>query len=303
MLAEHEASADAAESKLKAAAAERRAAEARAEGLERELAACESRLEESARLLTSNQQVIKWLNKELNDAHLVPGATGSTINMGTGMGMGMSMGGKTMAATGIATGGANPATAGTGAAAGTGTATVLFGGISSIPAEGYGTLNDEGFEGVEGVEGVGDRSETPARGTVTPSARDPMFTAGIRETLQAESLLGSRFATTLGHEDVPNGLESHGAHLGYHEKALGGMAASGVAEGGTPDHARHNTIGRSGRGPHIRVVTPESGAIADPPQAPPRRFVSEEKRVNYKEDEDALRERIGGDHVRRIAAF
>lgn len=73
MLAEHEASASAGDSKLNAAAAERRAAEARAEGLQRELAAAEGRLEESARLLASNQQVIKWLNKELNDVQMVPG--------------------------------------------------------------------------------------------------------------------------------------------------------------------------------------------------------------------------------------
>lgn len=82
LLAEHEASSSAAESKLKAAAAEQRAADARAAGLERELKACEGRLEESARLLASNQQVIKWLNKELNDAQLIPGAP----NMGTGLG-------------------------------------------------------------------------------------------------------------------------------------------------------------------------------------------------------------------------
>ena len=75
LLAEHEASASAGESKLNAAAAERRAAEARAEGLQRELAAAEGRLEESARLLASNQQVIKWLNKELNDVQMVPGGT------------------------------------------------------------------------------------------------------------------------------------------------------------------------------------------------------------------------------------
>lgn len=60
-----------------AAAAERRAAEARAEGLQRELSASEGRLEESARLLASNQQVIKWLNKELNDAQMLPGGTTS----------------------------------------------------------------------------------------------------------------------------------------------------------------------------------------------------------------------------------
>ena len=73
MLAEHEAAARAGDSKLNAVAAERRAAEARAEGLQRELAAAQGRLEESARLLASNQQVIKWLNKELNDVQMVPG--------------------------------------------------------------------------------------------------------------------------------------------------------------------------------------------------------------------------------------
>lgn len=73
LLSEHEASISAGESKLKAAAAELRAAEASRESLQRELAASEGRLEESARLLASNQQVIKWLNKELNDAQMVPG--------------------------------------------------------------------------------------------------------------------------------------------------------------------------------------------------------------------------------------
>ncbi|CAM9571687.1 unnamed protein product, partial [Hapterophycus canaliculatus] len=73
LLSEHEVSLSAGESKLKAAAAELRAAEASREGLQRQLAASEARLEESARLLASNQQVIKWLNKELNDAQMVPG--------------------------------------------------------------------------------------------------------------------------------------------------------------------------------------------------------------------------------------
>lgn len=78
LLAEQEASAGATESKLKAAAAELRAAEARAEGLQRELSAAEDRLEKSAQKLASNHQVIKWLNKELNDAQMVPGGTTST---------------------------------------------------------------------------------------------------------------------------------------------------------------------------------------------------------------------------------
>lgn len=60
---------------MKAAAAERRAADARANGLQRELAASEGRVEESARLLASNEKVIKWLNKELNDAQMLPGGT------------------------------------------------------------------------------------------------------------------------------------------------------------------------------------------------------------------------------------
>lgn len=92
LLAEHEASGSASDSKLAAAAAERRAAEARAEGLQRELASCEGRLEESARLLASNQQVIKWLNKELNDAQMLPGTVGTAAGIATGFASGPASG-------------------------------------------------------------------------------------------------------------------------------------------------------------------------------------------------------------------
>lgn len=149
LLAEHEASVSASESKLAAAAAERRAAEARAEGLKRELASCEGRLEESARLLASNQQVIKWLNKELNDAQMLPGTTGAAAGV-AGAGIGAGFGG----------------------------------GLSSGLGEGFGTYNFESF-GVDEEVGVNDAelaSKSPA-GDLGGGGRKAMFTAGLRESL------------------------------------------------------------------------------------------------------------------------
>ncbi|KAG5180833.1 hypothetical protein JKP88DRAFT_349405 [Tribonema minus] len=58
-----------------AAQADAREEAARSQQLKRELEAVEARVAEGARLLESNQQVITWLNKELNDAHLGMGGS------------------------------------------------------------------------------------------------------------------------------------------------------------------------------------------------------------------------------------
>lgn len=63
----------AARGEVATAAAEVKAAQGRAVQAERELAASEGRMEEAGRLIESNQQVITWLNKELNAAHTMGG--------------------------------------------------------------------------------------------------------------------------------------------------------------------------------------------------------------------------------------
>lgn len=244
MLAEQEASAGAAESKLKAAAAEKRAAEARTEGLQRELVACEGRLEEGARLLKSNEQVIKWLNKELNDAQMLPGATPSTTT-GTMLG-----------------------NAGTG---------VVFGGVSTI-AEALGDSN---------VESDAERVCAPARVPATPgTGRKTMFTAGIRESLNAEGVQGLR-STLLDHHDDRDGRLFPG------DQTPG--AAVGKPAEATPDHVGRGNDYRSSRGAFSRIVTPESAGIPESAQAS-RRFAAGD-------DEDVFVGRMGTDSVRGIPAF
>lgn len=160
LLAEHEASASAGDSKLSAAAAERRAAEARAEGLQRELTASDGRLEESARLLASNQQVIKWLNKELNDAQMVPGGT-------------------TTAAAAAVVGG--------------------YGGASSPLEEKMGSYNFGGVGESSGVRGDNTGGGVGGGGGgVGDDGRDAMFTAGIRESLTGGGVSWDLRGTTLG---------------------------------------------------------------------------------------------------------
>ncbi|CAM9583549.1 unnamed protein product [Chrysoparadoxa australica] len=61
------------EAKVLTAHGDAKAAKAKAEALSRELAVAEAKLAESAKLLASNQQVISWLNKELNEAHSLAG--------------------------------------------------------------------------------------------------------------------------------------------------------------------------------------------------------------------------------------
>jgi spindle assembly abnormal protein 6 len=65
-----------------AAAMEQRAAEGHAENLAHELQAAKDKLTESARLMESNQQVITWLNRELNEAQLAPSSRGTKMNFG-----------------------------------------------------------------------------------------------------------------------------------------------------------------------------------------------------------------------------
>lgn len=173
MLAEHEASASARESKLHAAAAERRAAEARAEGLQRELTASDGRLEESARLLASNQQVIKWLNKELNDAQMVPGGT-------------------TAAAAAAVAGGYGGA------------------GASSPLGRNMESYNFDGVEESAGVRGdnTGGGGGGGGVGRGDDNGRGAMFTAGIRESLTGGVSWDLR-GTTLGGGEQSDGYFSY----------------------------------------------------------------------------------------------
>ncbi|CAM9923147.1 unnamed protein product, partial [Discosporangium mesarthrocarpum] len=128
LVAEHASSATASESKRSAAVAERRAAEERAEGLKRELDAAEVKLEESARLLESNQQVITWLNRELNDAHLIPGAgagAGTGVGLAGGQGAAAHLGGSGVG--GFESRGPGAATEGAGVGVGVGSVMLTAG--------------------------------------------------------------------------------------------------------------------------------------------------------------------------------
>lgn len=231
LLSEHEASVSATESKLKAAAAELRAAEASKDGLQRELAACEGRLEESARLLDSNQQVIKWLNKELNDAQMVPGGVTAAAAAA-------------VSEAGLAYGGRAP---------------------SSSPLGG-----DYGFERAGGRDGGGGGGGGDGGGGGGGgSGTDVMFTTGIRESL-AGGVRWNLRGTTLDRgggdrngEYVPRRDDAAAAVGG--EGPLVGVVES------TPDHAgRGGHAGGVGRGGYSRVVTPESGGVSDPAQASSR---------------------------------
>ncbi|CAN0421120.1 unnamed protein product [Ectocarpus sp. 12 AP-2014] len=278
LLSEHEASISAGESKLKAAAAELRAAEASRESLQRELAASEGRLEESARLLASNQQVIKWLNKELNDVQMVPGGI------------------STAAAAAVAEAGA--AYSGRAAAA-------------SSPLPPLGEYNFGGVDASPRVGGVGGNG----RGG---GVKDMMFTTGIRESLTGGGgVTWNLRGTTLddggggGGGGVGDGNQT-GHYSSYGgEEAGRGTATPNRGVESTPDHSGRGV----GRGGNTRIVTPESGGVSDPMQASSRFFVGAEaatpgnmiKEGLYEEgserDNELAGRAVGGDAIRGIRAY
>lgn len=215
MLAEHEASASAGNSKLNAAAAERRAAEARAEGLQRELAAAEGRLEESARLLASNQQVIKWLNKELNDVQMVPG--------------------------GVSTAAAS-ALAGTEA---------FYGGVpSSPPQEHLGDFNYEGVDAREEQRGRDTAGGSAAKSAMFTAGIRESLTGGVRWNLRGTTLddggQNDAYFSRRGDpaEEVPSRMvEGTPDHAGRgNEYGVGGVGYSQIV---TPESADASDPGQT----------------------------------------------------------
>ncbi|CAN0096265.1 unnamed protein product [Ectocarpus fasciculatus] len=232
LLSEHDASISAGESKLKAAAAELRAAEATRESLQRELAASEGRLEESARLLASNQQVIKWLNKELNDAQMVPGGI------------------TTSAAAAVAEAGA------------------AYGGRAALsplpPPPPLGEYNFGGVDASPRAGGVG------GSGRGGGGVKDMMFTTGIRESLTGGGGGGgvswNLRGTTLDDGGGGDGNQTGGYYSYGGEEAGRGTATPNRGVESTPDHGGRGV----GRGGYTRIVTPESGGVSDPTQASSR---------------------------------
>lgn len=267
LLAEHEASASAESSKLKAAAAEKRATEARAEGLERELAACEGRLEESTRLLASNQQVIKWLNKELNDAQMVPGV---------------------------------PSTPNAAAIGGVGASGTVYGGVSSALGEGFGVYNFEGAASAGGLGSAGRNPTTPGGG-----GRDAMFTAGLRESLAGDGFRNLRGTTLDVGEDADDAyqyISYRDQSAGDGAANRGAEATPDHAGRGGEGYPS----GRVGGGYGAHIVTPESAGVTNPVQASSGLRFKEgdgEKHVAYEDEGDDIPGRIGGGSIRGIPAF
>ena len=279
------------ESKLKAAAAELRASEASKEGLRRELTACEGRLEESARLLASNQQVIKWLNKELNDAQMVPGGVTAAAAAA-------------VSEAGLAYGGQAP---------------------SSSPLGDYDFGGGAGL-GDGGGGGGGGRSGKDVM--FTTGIRESLI-GGVSWNLRGTTLDrggGGGGGMDQNGEYVPR--EDDGAAAAVREE-VPSNGGGGVES--TPDHAGRRSGGGSaggvgGRGGYSRVVTPESAGVPDPAQASSRFLSQADETISKgdwyedggggggggggsggdggRDDELAVgRGRLGGGPVRGIRAF
>ncbi len=196
-------------------------------------------MEESARLLASNQQVIKWLNKELNDAQLVPGGVTAA------------------------------------AAAAVAEAELAYGGRAAAsppppPRREEDGLGDYGFGGAGAGAGLGG-----ARGSRGGDGKDVMFTTGLRESLTGGVSWNLR-GTTL--DGGGGGGDQNGGYFSYRDEAATAAAPAGAGEGhpnrgveSTPDHAgRGGGTGGVGRGGYSRIVTPESAGISDPAEASSR---------------------------------
>lgn len=243
------------------------------------MAASEGRLEESARLLASNQQVIKWLNKELNDAQMVPG--------------------------GITTA----------AAAAVAEAGVAYGGRASSSFPLGDSLGDYNFGGVDSSAGLGGVHSGGGGGG--SGGKDVMFTTGIRESLTGGVRWNLR-GTTLddgGHGDGDSG-DQNGGYFSHRGEAAAGAVAGGertpnrVVER-TPDHAGRG--GKNGRGGYPRIVTPESAGVSEPALPSSRVLSAADGNMNngglYKGGEGrddelgADRGGLGGVAVRGIRAF
>ncbi|CAM9813938.1 unnamed protein product [Ectocarpus sp. 13 AM-2016] len=277
LLSEHEASISAGESKLKAAAAELRAAEASRESLQREVAASEGRLEESARLLASNQQVIKWLNKELNDAQMVPGGI------------------STAAAAAVAEAGA----AYSGRAAASSPLPPLgeynFGGVDAGPRAGGVGGNGPGGGVKDMMFTTGIRESLTGGGGVTWNLRGTTLDDG-----------GGGGGGGVGDGNQTGHYSSYGG-----EEAGRGTATPNRGVESTPDHG-----GRGfGRGGYTRIVTPESGGVSDPMQASSRFLAGAEAATPGNMSKEGLYEEgserdnelpggaVGGDAIRGIRAY
>lgn len=249
------------------------------------MAACEGRLEESARLLASNQQVIKWLNKELNDAQMVPGGVTAA------------------------------------AAAAVSEAGLAYGGRAPSPSPPLGGYDFGGAGSGAGLGGVhnGSGGRDGGGGGAGSGGRDVMFTSGIRESLTGGVSWNLR-GTTLDR----GGADQNGEYVSRQDGAAAAAAAGeGPPHGGiesTPDHAgRGGDAGGVGRGGYSRIVTPESGGVPDPGQTSSRFLSQADETISKgdwyedsgggggdggRDDELAMgRGRLSGGGVRGIRAF
>ncbi|CAB1109887.1 unnamed protein product [Ectocarpus sp. CCAP 1310/34] len=237
LLSEHEASISAGESKLKAAAAELRAAEASRESLQRELAASEGRLEESARLLASNQQVIKWLNKELNDAQMVPGGI-TTAAAAAVAEAGAAYGGRAAASSPLPPLGE-----------------YSFGGVDASPRSGGVGGNGRGGGVKDMMFTTGIRESLTGGGGVSWN---------LRGTTLDDDGGGGGGGGGVGDGNQTGGYSSYGG-----EETGRGTATPKRGVESTPDHGGRGV----GRRSYTRIVTPESGGVSDPMQASSRFLV------------------------------
>lgn len=247
------------------------------------MAASEGRLEESARLLASNQQVIKWLNKELNDAQMVPGGI------------------TTAAATAVAEAGeAYGGRASSAFPLGDGLGDYNFGEVDSRA----------GMEGVHGGGGVGS------------GGKDVMFTTGIRESLTGGVRWNLR-GTTLDDGGEGGGGDEDGGYFSRRGGAAAAGEAVGGGESApnrgverTPDHAgRGGKNAGVGSGGYPHMVTPESEGVSEAVQSSSRGLSAADRNTNSskrdlyaggggRDDELAAdRGRMAGGAVGGIRAF
>lgn len=176
--------------------------------------------------------MIKWLNKELNDAQMVPGGITTAASAA-------------VAEAGVAYGGR---------------------GSSAFPL-GHG-LGEYNFGGVDSNAGVGGIHSAGGAGS---SGKDVMFTTGIRESLTGGVRWNLR-GTSLddgggGGGDQDGGFSHRGEAAAAGAAAAGGGGGERAPNRGvehTPDHAgRGAKNGGVGRGGYPRIVTPESAGVSE----------------------------------------
>lgn len=230
--------------------------------------------------------MIKWLNKELNDAQMVPGGITTAASAA-------------VAEAGLAYGGRAS---------------------SAFPLEDG--LGDYNFGGVDSSAGVGG---VHSAGGAVSSGKDVMFTTGIRESLTGGVRWNLR-GTSLNDGGGGGGGDQDGGYFSHRGEAAAAGAAAGGGRGGertpnrgverTPDHAgRSGKNGGAGSGGYPRIVTPESAGVSEAAQPSSRGLSAADGDMNVNKgdlyeggrgrDDEVAAERgaLGGGAVRGIRAF